>query len=69
MKFCLVTERTVPEETVRLLREACELRGIPFETVTARTFEFDPVHKLAPGDMLYKAAVSLAATRVRYCRH
>jgi len=63
MKFCLVSEQSVPEETVRLLREACAVRNIPFELVTGKTFEFHPEQRLQAGDMLYRAAVSLAATR------
>jgi hypothetical protein len=64
MRFCLVSEAGVPEETVRLLREACGARAIPFEEVLAKKFDFDPVRQLRPGDLLYKAAVSMAATRV-----
>ncbi len=63
MKFCLVSEQSVPEETVRLLREACARRSIPFELVTGKTFEFKPDQRLRAGDMLYRAAVSMAATR------
>jgi hypothetical protein len=63
MRFCLVSETSVPEETARLLREACESREIPFEVVIAKTFDFDPSRRLKPGDLLYKAAASLAASR------
>ena len=63
MRFCLVSEASVPEETVRLLREACGRRSIPFEVVTARTFDFDPSTRLQAGDLLYRAASSLAASR------
>jgi len=59
----LVSEDTVPEATVGLLREACRQRNIPFEVLTARTFDFDPSQRLQTGDMLYRAAVSIAALR------
>lgn len=48
MRFCLVSERSVPEETVRFLREACQARGNAFDLVIGRTCEFDPALKLAP---------------------
>ncbi len=63
MRFCLVSEAGVPEESVRLLREACQRRDIAFEVVTAKTFDFDPARRLHAGDLLYTAAVSLAAAR------
>jgi len=63
MRFCLVSEASVPEETGRLLREACEARGIAFEAVIAKTFDFDPARRLHAGDLLYKAAASIAASR------
>ena len=63
MRFCLVSEASVPEETGRLLREACDARGIPFETVIAKDFDFDPRNLLQPGDLLYRAAGSIAAGR------
>ena len=62
-RFCLVSEDSVPEETVRLLREACAARGLPFELVIARDFDFDPARRLRAGDLLYNAATSLAASR------
>ena len=64
MRFCLVSEASVPEETVRLLRDACRERGIPFETITAKAFDFDPLLRLQAGDLLYNAAISVAASRV-----
>jgi len=63
MRFCPVSEASVPEETGRLLREACDARGIPFETVIAKDFDFDPRNRLQPGDLLYRAAGSIAAGR------
>jgi hypothetical protein len=64
MRFCLVSEASVPEETAGLLRDACRERRIPFEIVTAKTFDFDPSQRLQAGDLLYNAAVSIAAFRV-----
>ena len=64
MRFCLVSTRSVPAETGDLLRQACEARNIPFDGIEANTFDFDPVHKLSAGDLLYNAATSLAAARV-----
>jgi len=64
VRFCLVSETSVPEETCGLLREACEARGIAFEAVIAKTFDFDPALRLQAGDLLYKAAASIAAGRV-----
>ena len=63
MKFCLISEKSVPDETVSLLRNACVHRGIRFESIEAKTFGFDPAQRLGPGDMLYRAAVSPAASR------
>ena len=63
MRFCLVSEASVPEETVNLLADACRERGIPFEVVTAKTFDYDPSRRLAAGDLLYTAAASVAASR------
>jgi hypothetical protein len=63
MRFCLVSEASLPDETVRLLADACRERAIPFEAVTAQTFDFDPAKRLRAGDMLYNAATSVASTR------
>ncbi len=46
-----------------LLREACRERQIPFEVLTARTFNFDPAKRLQAGDLLYNTGVSVAAIR------
>lgn len=62
--FVCVGDRTVPEETGRLLRSACDARGIPFHEVNAPAFDFSPDAELAPGDLLYKSAVALSAGRV-----
>lgn len=64
MHFSLVSDATVPLETVDLLREACRQRDVHFEPINARAFEFDPKQRLRAGDMLYNAAVSLPSRRV-----
>jgi hypothetical protein len=64
MRFCLVSEATVPDESVNLLRDACRERGIPFEVIIAKTFDYDPTKRLEAGDLLYTAATSVAASRV-----
>lgn len=63
MRFCLVSEAGVPDESRELLSDACADRGIPFETVIAKSFDFNPARRLAPGDLLYRAAVSVAGAR------
>lgn len=63
-RFVLVSDRSVPLETGRLLAEACAARGIPYLALDAYEFDFSPDIELEPGDMLYKAAVALAAGRV-----
>ena len=62
--FCLVSEATLPEETGALLRDACSSRRVPFEKLTAKAFDFDPLKRLEAGDLLYNAAVSTAGFRV-----
>jgi hypothetical protein len=63
-RFFCITDRTVPEESTRLLREACEERDVLFTAIQAYDFDFDPDTRLQPGSMLYKNAVAMAATRV-----
>ncbi|MFN0096414.1 MAG: RimK family alpha-L-glutamate ligase [Dehalococcoidia bacterium] len=63
-RFICITDRSVPEESTRLLREACTARGIPFDEIFAYEFDFDPDYELQTGDMLYKTAVAMAAGRV-----
>ncbi|HEU0169068.1 MAG TPA: 2OG-Fe(II) oxygenase [Chloroflexota bacterium] len=60
--FCV--DDGVPEETVRLLREACTARGVQFVPIDPRTFDYEPGRQLSPGALLYRPAVSLAARRV-----
>jgi hypothetical protein len=54
----------VPEATRRVLREACASRGVDFEVIESRTFDFCSAKPLEPGTMLYRPAVSLLAMRV-----
>lgn len=68
MRFSLVSEDSVPDETVVVLREASRERDIPFEVLTAKTFDFDPSKRLKAGDLLYNAGVSIAASGTnRFC--
>jgi hypothetical protein len=60
--FCV--KHGVPELTISLLREACEARAVAFHEIHAPSFAFDPDAGLAPGDMLYRPAVSGVAARV-----
>jgi hypothetical protein len=62
-RFYCVNE-SVPEETVRLLREACERRDVEYVEIHAPTFDYDPRRQLRPGDLLYRPSVSVAARRV-----
>jgi hypothetical protein len=64
MRFCYVTEKSVPEETGRLLAEACAQRGIEFISHEAKRFDFAPPHRLRRGDLLYRGAVSVHSSRV-----
>jgi hypothetical protein len=59
-KFYLV-DAYVPDETVRLLREACEKRGVEFVHIQAAEFDYEPCHQASPGDMLYRAGITAAA--------
>jgi hypothetical protein len=64
MRCCVVSEASVPEESVSLLRDACSRRGIAFDAICAKGFDFDPTQRLQPGDLLYNAATSVASRRV-----
>jgi hypothetical protein len=59
----------VPESTVSTLRAACEARDIPFEIIEPGSFDWDPARRLQPGDLLYRAAISLAGIRVEQFLH
>lgn len=54
----------VPEPTTRFLRQACAARGVEYVHVDPRRFDFADERQLAPGDLLYRPAISLQAIRV-----
>ncbi|MCB9740682.1 MAG: 2OG-Fe(II) oxygenase [Deltaproteobacteria bacterium] len=54
----------VPTETVTLICTAAEARGLHVISVDPRRFDFDPARRLRPGDLLYRPAISMHATRV-----
>lgn len=54
----------VPPETVELVHEACEARGIAVLYVDPRAFDFGPDRRLRDGDMLYRPAISMHSVRV-----
>ena len=64
MPFFCVTDDHLPEETPRLLREACFARGVSYVEVPARTFDYDPARRLAAGDLLFRPGTSPAAMHV-----
>src|SRR5689334_22028584 len=53
----------VPMETTALLEAACHDRGIDYVEIDPRSFEFLPEHRVEPGNLLYRPAVSLLAQR------
>jgi hypothetical protein len=63
MRFCYLSEASVPAASGRLLAEACAARGVGFEEIEARRFTYDPAQRLKAGDLLYCGAVSRAAAR------
>jgi len=62
--FVCVTDRSVPAETGRLLRAACDARSLPYHEIIASEFDFSPDAELSAGDLLFKPAVAMAAGRV-----
>ncbi len=54
----------VPRETVELMREAAELRGLHVLIVDPRRFDFGAHRRLRPGDLIYRPAISMHASRV-----
>lgn len=63
MKFHCINDR-VPETTIDLLRQACQARHIEMVEHHAPEFEYLPEQVANAGDLLYRPAVSLAATHV-----
>jgi hypothetical protein len=62
-KFYFINDK-VPEETGQLLRHSCERREIEFVEINAAAFDYEPSHRALPGDMLYCAGTSAAASFV-----
>ncbi len=62
-KFVCVDDG-VPENTTRVLRDACVARGVDFELVESRAFDFCSAKPLEPGTMLFRPAVSNLAMKV-----
>lgn len=58
-----------PAVTLRLLRIACEARGVEFIRVDAPRFDFDAARRAHAGDALVRPAVSVAARRVEQFLH
>lgn len=69
MTRLIFVDDDVPPESRSLLEAAAEARGIAFIAVDARTFAFDPAARLLPGDLMYRAGVSVAAARVEQFLH
>jgi hypothetical protein len=63
MRFWCVDDR-VPPESIALLQEACRRRSIPFEHVHATLFDWTAELTAAPGDLLFRPAVTAAAALV-----
>jgi len=60
--YCI--NAAVPGETVGLLRESCGQRDIEFVEIDAATFDYEPSRRADPGDMLYCAGTTAAASFV-----
>lgn len=67
--FHMVGDRGLPPITGRLLRAACDARGVAYREVEVRGFDFADERQLAPGDLLYRASTSVAAIRVEQFLH
>jgi len=59
-----VVDHGLPEETTRLLREACAARDVLYREVDARAFDYAPESRLPLGAMLFRPATSRAAQHV-----
>ncbi len=60
----VVIDDGVPRESIELLRAACACRGVTFDVVEARDFDFASAGPLEPGTLLFRPATSRAAMRV-----
>ncbi len=54
----------VPEPTTRFLRQACRARDLEYVHVDPRVCDWSDERQLGPGDLLYRPAISLTASRV-----
>lgn len=54
--FCV--DDDVPDETIELISDACRHRDVACVVVDAPRFDFDPGARAAPGDLVYRPAVS-----------
>jgi len=53
----------------RLLREACEQRGVEYLEVSPTAFAYDRAARLASGDLMYRPSSSIAAHRTEQFLH
>ena len=65
MRFIYIDDG-VPEVTTELLRDACARKQVEFIEIPAANFPFDPDSRLEPGDMMYRAGITVAAQRVEH---
>ena len=61
--YCIARGKTSPT-TVKLLREACQKRGLTFVLVNSQDYDFSRPHILGRGDMLYKTSTDERSTMV-----
>jgi RimK-like ATP-grasp domain/2OG-Fe(II) oxygenase superfamily len=69
LRFHCIDDDGVPETTTRLLRSACERRGVEYVQVDTREFDYTAAADLGERDLLYRPAVSLSAMRVEQFLH
>lgn len=63
-RLLAIVDDGVPAETLALLRQACDRRGVRVAVVHPERHAFGDDQPLRAGDLLYRPAVSLHATRV-----
>lgn len=63
MEFHLVDE-DVPAISKELIQKACSQRDIDYHEHQSKQFVFEPENKIAPGNILFRPAVSQASMRV-----
>ena len=59
-----IIDDAVPEESISLLKEAADERGLSCQIIQAWDFDFLGTKPLQPGSMLFRPATSLVAMRV-----